>query len=64
MKNSLDLEKGYFVPPTHCFYSRAISGVEEREGWADCVYLRFEKAFGKIPHKRLMWKLQKLGEMS
>ncbi len=40
-----------------CFYSRVIDIIQEREGWGDYVYLDLKKAFDKVPHKRLLWKL-------
>ena len=43
------------------FYSRVIDAVQERDGWADCIYLDLEKAFDKVPHNRLMWKLENIG---
>ena len=43
------------------FYSRIIESVQEREGWVDCVYLNLQKAFNKVPHARLLWKLEEKG---
>ena len=43
------------------FYSRVIDIVQEREGWADCIYLDLKKAFDKVPHKKLLWKLKNIG---
>ena len=31
---------------------------QERERWVDCIYLNLKKAFDKVPHKRLLWKLK------
>ena len=39
------------------FYSRVIDVTQEREKWVDCIYLDLKKAFDKVPHKRLLWKL-------
>ena len=47
-----------------CFYSRVIDIIQEREGWADCVYLDLKKAFDKVPHNRLMWKVRRFGGVS
>ena len=44
-----------------CFYSRVIDIIQERDGWADCIYLDLKKAFDKVPHKRLLWKLKNKG---
>lgn len=43
------------------FYSRVIDIVQERDGWVECVYLDLKKAFDKVPHKRLIWKLKHVG---
>jgi len=43
------------------FYSRAVEEVQERDGWVDCVYLDLKKAFDKVPHTRLLWKLKYKG---
>ena len=43
------------------FYSRVIYITQERDGWADCIYLDLKKAFDKDPHRRLLLKLQHIG---
>ena len=43
------------------FYDRVTDTIQKREGWVDCIYLDFSKAFDKVPHKRLIWKLQHIG---
>ena len=43
------------------FYSRVIDVVQERDGWVDCIYLDLKKAFDKVPHERLLWKLKNIG---
>ncbi len=45
------------------FYSRVVDVVDQREGWVDCVYLDFKKAFDKVPHDRLLWKLKDIGRV-
>ena len=44
-----------------CFYDRITDAIQERKGWADSIYLDFSKAFDKVPHKRLIWKLKHVG---
>lgn len=43
------------------FYDRVVDILQEREGWVDCVYLDIKKAFDRVPHSRLRWKLKKFG---
>ena len=43
------------------YYSRVIDLVQERDGWVDSVYLDLKKAFDKVPHKRLLWKIRNCG---
>ena len=40
------------------YYDRVTEIMQERYGWVDSIYLDFSKAFDKVPHKRLIWKLQ------
>ena len=40
------------------FYDRVTKVLQEREGWVDYVYLGLKKAFDKMLHKRLKWKLR------
>ena len=44
-----------------CYYDRVTEIIQERDGWVDSIYLDFSKAFDKVPHKRLIWKLQHIG---
>ncbi len=43
------------------FYSRVVDIVQERNGWVDSIYLDLKKAFDKVPHKRLLWKIKNYG---
>ena len=43
------------------FYSRVIDVVDKKGGWVDCVYLDLKKAFDKVSHKRLIWKMENCG---
>ena len=43
------------------FYSRVMDITQERDGWEDCIYLDFKKAFDKVLHKRLLWNLEHVG---
>ncbi len=45
------------------FYSRVVNIVQERDGWVDGVYLDFKKAFDKVPHRRLLWKIKNYGKI-
>ena len=42
------------------FYDKVSNILQERDGWADCIYLDFQKAFDSVPHERLLEKLDKL----
>ena len=43
------------------FYSIVIDITQERDGWTDCIYLDLKKAFDKVPHRRLLCKLEHNG---
>lgn len=43
------------------FYTRIIEDVQERNGWVDTIYLDLKKAFDKVPHRRLLWKIEHEG---
>ena len=43
------------------FYTRVIDVVDNRDGWVDAVFLDIKKAFDKVPHKRLLWKMEHIG---
>ena len=40
------------------FKSNRYNTRQERNGWADCIYLDLKKAFDKVLHRRLLWKLE------
>ena len=40
------------------FYRQVIEGIEDRDGWLDVVYLDIKKAFDRILHKGVLWKLK------
>ena len=45
------------------FYSRVVDIVQDRDGWVDGVYLDLKKAFDKVPHRRLLWKIKNYGRI-
>ncbi len=40
------------------FYDQETRIRQEREGWADCIFLDCQKAFDTVPHQRLVRKLE------
>ena len=44
-----------------CFYDRVSDILQERDGWVDCIYLDLKKAFDKVSHTKLIWKLENTG---
>ena len=45
------------------YYDRVSDILQEREGWVDCIYLDIKKAFDRVPHHRLIWKIKKYGRV-
>ena len=43
------------------YYDRVAETMQERDGWVDSIYLDLKKAFDRVPHKRLIWKLENIG---
>ena len=43
------------------YYDRVAETMQERDGWVDSIYLDFKKAFDRVPHERLIWKLEYIG---
>ena len=43
------------------FCTRIVEGVENRDGWVNAVNLNTKKAFDRVPHRRLVWKLNLIG---
>ena len=35
-----------------------INAIEEGDRWVDTVYMDMKKPFDRVPHKRLLWKLE------
>ena len=46
-----------------CYYSRVVEIIQERNGWAVGIFLDLKKAFDKVPHRRLLWKLEKIADV-
>ena len=45
------------------FYSRVTDVIQEKEGWVDSIFLDMKKAFDRVPHARLLWKLKSIGRV-
>ena len=43
------------------YYSRVTDVIQEKGGWVDSIYLDMKKAFDRVPHARLLWKLKTMG---
>ena len=43
------------------YYDRVTETLQKRDGWVDSIYLDFKKAFDRVPHHRLLWKLYNHG---
>ncbi len=50
-----------YVTSLLSFNSGMMDIMQERNGWTDCVYLDLKKAFDKVAHRKLLWKLKHNG---
>jgi hypothetical protein len=41
------------------FYDKITRIRQDRDGWADCIFLDCQKAFDTVPHMRLLFKLER-----
>ncbi len=39
------------------YNDRVTEIMQERDGWVDSINLDFKKAYDRVPHERLIWKL-------